>query len=246
MTVTLLRERIILPDTEDKKESRFERRERELLRQEARLNFWVRIAGMLIILTIFGTIGYGLYYYAQSRNQPPRSYNDLQLRTWQTQVSKNSKSPEAHVNLGAVYYKMGNLNRALKEFNIVLSLDKKNADGYLYRGRVYKTRGQDKKAIADFRKSVKYSVKETRLFPLFELADLYKEQKKYDSAIKTYEALIAENPIFWNAHYQLAKLLEKTGDKTRALAEYQAAAQFNPKNKKLQKAIKRLTPSEVK
>lgn len=235
-----------MPETKNDRENRFERRERELLQQEARLNFWVKIAGMLVILTIFGSVGYGLYYYAQLRNQPPRSYNDLQLRTWQARVSKNPKDPEAHVNLGAVYFKMDNMNRALQEINLALSLDKKNADAYFYRGRVYKERGEDKKALADLRKSVKYSQKEARLSPLFELAGLYTKQKKYDSAIKAYEALIAENPIFWNAHYQLAKILEKTGDKTRALAEYQEAAKFNPKNKDLQKAIKRLTPLEGK
>ncbi|HEX21782.1 MAG TPA: tetratricopeptide repeat protein [Actinobacteria bacterium] len=235
-----------LSETNNIKESRFERRERELLKQEARLNFWVRIAGMLVILTIFGSVGYGLYYYAQLHNQPPRSYNDLQLRTWQTQVSKNPKNPEAHVNMGAVYYRIGNLDRALREFNITLSLDKKNADAYLYRGRIYKKRGEVKKAIADFRSSIKYSRKETRLFPLFELGDLYEKQKKYKLAIKTYESLITENPIFWNAHYQLAINLEKTGDKKRALSEYQEAAKFNPKNRKLQKAIKRLSPLEVK
>ena len=217
------------------------RLKRRLRSKEDRLNLWLRLILIILALVVFLAAAIFFYKYAQLRNQPPRTYYDLQLRIWQSAVQKHPTSAENHTNLGYIYYKMGNYRRALGEFNTALRYNSKAANAYYYRGLLYEKRGQYSKAIADFKLTAKYIGEGNKFLSLYELGKIYQDKKKYKTAAKYYNQAVKDKPMMWNTFARLGEVYEKLGEDSKALENYKKAARFNPNNSKLKKAISRLS-----
>ncbi len=217
------------------------RLERHFQRSEERGNRRLRIAIFVVFLMIFLILAGGLFRYLQMRSERPRSNNEFQIQIWKTEVSRNPDNPRPHINLGYLYNKVGQTDRAYYELNTAIGLDKNNPVAWYYLGLVDLKKGDKKEAVSDLKKAVKLAATGDKYLPLFKLGEVYAKDKKYTKAISYFKKSAEDQPIMWNSHYELAVLYEKTGEDEKALSEYKVAHEFNESDRKINEAIKTLS-----
>lgn len=199
------------------------------------------IAVIAIVVLLFIVAGALLFRYLQERNAAPRTKYDYETRIWKTEAAANPKSPRPHLNLGVIYFELGRNKDSLRELNLAVKLGKDSPVAWYHRGIVYRDMGEKKKAISDLRKAAGLGAYGSRYLPLFALGELYEKDKDYKKAAGFFQGAVEDQPIMWNSHYRLGKVLEKLGKDSKALVSYREAAKFNQEDSKIKAAIKRLT-----
>lgn len=201
----------------------------------------MKVAIFLMMAAIFALGAILLFRWAKVQNEPPKSFYDLQLRKWQATVEKDPTNALAHVNLGYVFYQQGNDRAARGEFNTALQYDEKNPMAYYYLGMIDKRSDNADSALDNLTMSFKMANGTNKLLPAIELGGIFEKKKEYKKAAMYYEAAVSTGGMYWNANFGLARVYEKLGKKSKALAQYKEAAKFNPDNGVLKSAIKRLS-----
>jgi tetratricopeptide (TPR) repeat protein len=69
-------------------------------------------------------------------------------------VAANPYDSVFHCHLGAVYMRMGEIDKAFDEFDASLRFNIANVDAYAGRGEIYLQKGEIKKGIEDLRKAL--------------------------------------------------------------------------------------------
>ncbi len=114
---------------------------------------------------------------------------------------------ETGVSLGRAYMKNGELDKAQKEFDNVLSTDPYNAEAYLGLGDVYTEKDMREMALENYRDGLARTQESGLVIDLakkvvksqpddvetrFTLARAYRDEHVYDSAIEQYNRILAE------------------------------------------------------
>lgn len=77
-------------------------------------------------------------------------------------VAANPYDSVFHCHLGAVYWRMGDLEKAFAEYDAALRFNRANVDALAGRGELYLSRGDAKKGIADLRAALENDAQATR------------------------------------------------------------------------------------
>lgn len=77
-------------------------------------------------------------------------------------VAANPYDSVFHCHLGAVYWRMGDLEKAFAEYDAALRFNIANVDALAGRGELYLSRGDAKKGIADLRAALENDAQATR------------------------------------------------------------------------------------
>lgn len=77
-------------------------------------------------------------------------------------VAANPYDSVFHCHLGAVYWRMGDLEKAFEEYDAALRFNIANVDALAGRGELYLTKGDVKKGIADLRAALENDSQATR------------------------------------------------------------------------------------
>lgn len=111
---------------------------------------------------------------------------------WIKKIGQNPNDAEAHTNLGAVYQKLNDYQKALQEYSKANSINPKNPITRFNLATLYQSQKDYKSAINTYDEVL-------QLEPQNKSARLYKAQclteiKQFEKAIEQYKKLLAENP----------------------------------------------------
>lgn len=87
---------------------------------------------------------HALAYYLQNHKNIPRA-----LELYRNIIVEHKDYIDAYLNSGILYMEMDSLDRAYEQFNLITGVSPQNAQGYFFRGKVEKERGNLKAALAD-------------------------------------------------------------------------------------------------
>ena len=155
---------------------------------------------------------------------------DAALDAYQKALALSPMTTELHYNVGLVYLKQGDLRRALEAFKHAITLDAKWEDTYTALGEVYLKQGNLRQAAHAYKQA-------TRLNPsgnssaTLGLGKVYARQEHWDDAITAVEKAIEIQVDNTEAHYQLAQIYIKRGEKKKAasaMAFFKVLRQTDP------------------
>ena len=155
---------------------------------------------------------------------------DAALDAYQKALALSPMTAELHYNVGLVYLKQGDLRRALEAFKRAITLDAKWEDAYTALGEVYLKQGNLRQAAHAYKQA-------TRLNPsgnssaTLGLGKVYARQEHWDDAITAVEKAIEIQVDNTEAHYQLAQIYIKRGEKKKAasaMAFFKVLRQTDP------------------
>lgn len=162
-----------------------------------------------------------------------------QIEFYEGKVEKKPNDADLRVQLGRSYQENKEEDKAINQFNRALDIEKNYYPAVLGLAISYQTFNDDKKAIEYGKKAALISKYDADSYLV--LANSYKKLKEYKLA---YDSLYKANQLSPNSTeilVELGEVAEKLGDSEVAKSYYQKALSFDPGNKKVQKAIARLS-----
>ena len=158
------------------------------------------------------------------RNLDWRNEDNLWVATGKTSPS----SSQNHNNLGDVYSRNGDLNKAVEEFSKATQLKPNYADAYHNLANTYQQLGQVEKAIENYNLAIKYN---PNLWQSYQnLAQIYFEQKDYDSAIKNLELTYKIIPNNLNLLNNIGIVYMTVDEKVKAKETFEQVLSIDPVN----------------
>ena len=155
---------------------------------------------------------------------------DAALDAYQKALALSPMTAEPHYNIGLVYLKQGNFPRAAEAFKRAVAIDTEWGDAYTGLGEVYLKQG-------DFGQAIRAYKQAARLNPngnpsaILGLGKTYVKQGRLDDAIIAIEKAIEIQVDNTEAHYQLAQIYIKRGEKKKAasaMAFFKVLRQTDP------------------
>ncbi|MDH7513758.1 MAG: sulfatase-like hydrolase/transferase [Clostridiales bacterium] len=136
--------------------------------------------------------------------------------------------PEIWSNLGTAYARKGNFEKAIKAFEMGLSLDDKHPELYNNLANACYSHGLQSRDRFIYSRCFEYYKKAIELdpeypAPYYGLGHAYREEGNLEGAITCWEKALEADPDFSRAHFDLAIAYVKTGRKDKAfylLSEY--------------------------
>ena len=166
---------------------------------------------------------------------------DAALDAYQSALVLSPMTAEPHYNMGLVYLKQGDLPRALKAFKRATTINAEWEDAYIGLGEVYLKQGDLERAAHAYKQA-------TRLNPngnpnaILGLGKTYVKQGHLDDAITAVEKAIEIQVDNTEAHYQLAQIHVKRGERKKAasaMAFFKVLRQTDPLLQEAETWVKR-------
>ena len=180
------------------------------------------VFGILLVLFSVRTI---------LRNADWKNQDTLWLATAKTSPS----SPQNHNNLGDLYGRRGDLERAAQEFKRAIELKPNYADAYHNLANTYHQMGKDDLAIENYQKALSFG---PHLWQSHQnLAAIYFNQEKYELALEELEKAIKVSPNNANLYTNLGIVYLKLGKKEKAKAALKKTLQLDPQNQKAKQLL---------
>lgn len=144
---------------------------------------------------------------------------------WFDTLRKMPNSSRAHNGVGFCYYRQGQFDKAIQEFQAALKLNPYNSDAYNNLGSLYADKGMVDEAISLFKAAL-----EQKQSPMlhYNLGNVYADSGKLEESIFHFLSAIRINPYDPNTHYNLANTYYKTEQFDESIKEYKAALRLNP------------------
>ena len=156
------------------------------------------------------------------RNNDWKNHDTLWLAT--DKVSP--ESPQNHNNLGDLYFRRGELEKAVEEFQTAIKLKPNYGDACHNLANVYREMGQDDLAIENYRKALSFN---PRLWQSYQnIAGIYFAQKNAPLAKENMEKAVAINPQSAELHANLGLVCLKLGESQKAKEEFLKALEIDP------------------
>ena len=151
------------------------------------------------------------------------------LAIYQTLLDKNRGNIDARQKMIKLYEKNKKWDKVIEHIKVILELDPKNADLYLYLSDICYKKNDINGALAAVEKAQKLRPNDSSVF--VQLAVLSEKAQKNDQAIDYYQKAVKtnskKNPTLYN---NLGMLQEKKGDRKEAIQNYEMAAALDSKN----------------
>ena len=158
----------------------------------------------------------------------------VQISIWKNSVTLGSyviekepgRVPFAYYNRGAAYQNLGQLDKALADYNTAIALDPSSSEAYNNRGLFFDQIGQPEKAVADYTMSI---ILNRSSFVAYNNRGIaYGHMGQLDKALTDYNAAIQLNPYYHSAYLNRGAIFEKQGQYDRAIMDYNAIIAINP------------------
>jgi superkiller protein 3 len=125
---------------------------------------------------------------------------------------------------GQVCFVTGRNDAAEAAFRKALEIDPELADAHNNLGALYDRMGRKDEAEREFRKALDAPAYPTPEKVYLNLGLLYTSQGRNDEAIRELRRSVEIDPKYYQAHFELASLLDRTGRLDEAVREYEVAA----------------------
>jgi Flp pilus assembly protein TadD len=148
---------------------------------------------------------------------------------WSDTVKKSPDNTLAHNNLGLAYMSKGQVDVAMAEYEIALTLKPDHAEAHNNLGLAYMSKGQVDIAMAEFETAL-------RLNPGYSnahnnLGNVYADKGQLDKAMAEYQTVLLLDPSNADAHNNLGCLFESVGQLDKAMTEFETALRLKPNHK---------------
>lgn len=138
--------------------------------------------------------------------------------------------------LGALVYYKKNCKSAKVIYKKLTELEPENEINFAFLGYLHYELEEYEEAIKNFNKAISMT-KEEAPFLNFLLGNAYSRTGKIMDAIKCYDLAIFKNLDIYNIHVDFAKKYEDMGRFEKALKEYTAAYEIDPRDKQIKQKI---------
>jgi protein O-mannosyl-transferase len=156
------------------------------------------------------------------RNKDYRS----ELAIWDHTVRNAPLNDRAYLSRASAYWKLGQADAALKDYDQCIALNPRYAKAYSGRGNVHSDQGRYDEALRDYDHALKLNPR---------LADGYNGRGSvfaykglFDAAIRDFNRAIALEPSFTQAYYNRANAYDSKGELDAAIDSYTRAIQLRP------------------
>lgn len=185
---------------------------------------WLDYTVITIILILFSTR-------TIVRNIDWKNEDNLWIATGKTSPS----SPNTHNNLGDVYGRWGDKQRALHQFQTAIALKPNYADAYHNAANTYVELGQADKALEHYQKAAGFN---PNLWQSYQnIAAIYFRQKQYDKALENIQQAITINPKNINLRVNLGIVYLSIGNKEKAKEIFNLILTADPQNQAAQAGL---------
>ncbi|MFC1709750.1 tetratricopeptide repeat protein [Candidatus Omnitrophota bacterium] len=165
------------------------------------------------------------------RNIDWRNEDNLWLATAKTSPS----SPNTHNNLGDVYSRRGDLERAASEFKLAIRIKPGYADAYHNLAHTYQRMGKILEAADSYQKAIHFN---PNLWQSHQnLAGIYYQQKKFVLAKENLENAVKANPNNPGLLANLGIAYLALGEKVQAEDVFQQALSLDPDSQMAKKGL---------
>lgn len=137
--------------------------------------------------------------------------------------------------LGALVYYKRNCKNAKIIYKKLTELEPNNGDNFAFLGFLNYELEEYEEAIKNFNKAI--SLIDDAPFVCFLLGNAYSRVGKIMEAIKYYDLAIFNNLDIYKVHVEFAKKYEEMGRFKKALREYTAAYEIDPRDKEIKQKI---------
>ena len=169
-----------------------------------------------------------------ARNIDWKNEDNLWIATGKTSPS----DPKTHNNLGDVYSRQGDLNRAAEEFSKAIELNPNYADAYHNLGNVYQRAGSPSAALQLYSKAYEINPKLWQSFQ--QIAIIYFQNQEFETAITYMNQAIEVSPQNPTLYINLGLMYNQLGDRDSARASYTQALEIDPGNEIATQALNEL------
>jgi tetratricopeptide (TPR) repeat protein len=136
----------------------------------------------------------------------------------------HSETAQAHVARGVAYFKKGNYDQAIKDFDYAIELDPTNPFPFYDRGTVESSLGLYDKAIVDYSNAIQLNSTYASAFNNRCFAYNARAQAgDYDQAVRDCRSAIKLSPSQSNPYLGLGNALSNKGENEEALKQYDEA-----------------------
>ena len=135
-----------------------------------------------------------------------------------------------HNFYGQVCFLAGRYPQAEESFRKALELDPYLTDAHNNLGALYDKTGRKDEAEQEFLTALRDPAYATPQKVHLNLGLLYSSQGRTEHAIERYRQAVEIDPRYYDAHYELASILDRTGKLEEAAREYEVAAPAYRKN----------------
>jgi len=156
-----------------------------------------------------------------------RRYEEA-INEYRRAVKLDRENPFLFNSMGLAFAAVGNFKEALKAFEKTLQLNPLFTDAYNNMGMVYAEMGQREKAFDAFTRAIRNPDYLTVEKPIYNLGNLYLEDRNFELAIMYFKRAIEKKPEFALGHRGLGKTYLAMDDEEGALREFQRALDLSP------------------
>jgi len=154
---------------------------------------------------------------------------------WLAAAKTSPSSAQNHNNLGDLYGRRGDLDRAAEEFKAAIKLLPNYADAYHNLGNVYSRIGKMEEAITSYKKALEFN---PRLWQTYEnLGAIYFNQQDFSKAEEYLKGAIKVNPQNPSLYVNLGIIYLNQEKKQAGIEEIQKALQLDPNNEKIKSLL---------
>lgn len=204
---------------------------------EKRLDLFIKITLVLILVGI-GASGYLFYKDRISVRLQSKPIIDQQIEALQSQVTKKPGDFDLRILLAKRLIERNRFDEAIGHLKIALELKKKAISANYLLGLSYKESGNEKSAITYFKKTLEVSkgqqftkintyIRDANFF----LAEIYKDDKKYDLALKHYKVASGVGTADSDTLYNIGLVYVAKKDYKNAIDYFDKTLQFVPNYK---------------
>jgi tetratricopeptide (TPR) repeat protein len=137
------------------------------------------------------------------------------------------RDAETYFNRGGLYYKGGEYDQAISDFNKALEVNPNYAYAYRNRGNAYSSKGQDDQAILDYGRALEVNPRDALAY--YNRGNAYGRKGQYDQAISDYNKALEINPRDALAYYNRGNAYDRKGRYDQAISDFNKAIEINPR-----------------
>jgi tetratricopeptide (TPR) repeat protein len=198
-------------------------RQSELLRQEKRLNYALKIVDQNIKNNPnddLALIGRGFIYTDMER------YTDAET-DFREAIKLNIQSPQAYNGLGNALFLQNKLDEAINSYYKALEIENGDIFTYISLGRVLVNQNKLDEGINFYYKALQIDSENASIH--YHLGIALRRQNKLDEAINAYIKSIEIDPKYAIAYNSLGNVFTQQNKLDEAIAAYREAIEINPK-----------------
>ena len=157
---------------------------------------------------------------------------------WIATAKTSPSSPNTHNNMGDVYVRHNEYEKAVLEFKKAIKINPRYAEAYHNLANVYLKMNKNEEAIKNYEKALSFN---PHLWQSYQnLGSIYFKLEKYDLSLESFQKSIKINDKVPELHVNLGIVYLKINNKEKAKEEFKKALELDPNNEKIKQILSTL------